>query len=98
MAKQNIYDNERFFENFKNIRTNEVNFNDFIETPILQAMLPELRGKKILDIGCGVGQHAKQYSDMHISNELYRNDRIALSCYCKCLICGGIKNARNRRS
>lgn len=55
MAKQNIYDNERFFENFKNIRTNEVNFNDFIETPILQTMLPELRGKKILDIGCDMG-------------------------------------------
>lgn len=27
-------------------------------------MLPKLRGKKILDIGCGMGQHAKQYSDM----------------------------------
>ena len=64
MAKQNIYDNEIFFENFNNIRSNEVNFNDFIETPILHAMLPELRGKKILDIGCGMGQHAKQYSDM----------------------------------
>ena len=64
MAKQNIYDNEIFFEYFKNIRSNEVNFNDFIETPILQAMLPKLRGKKILDIGCGMGQHAKQYSDM----------------------------------
>lgn len=28
------------------------------------AMLPGLRGKKVLDIGCGMGQHAKQYSDM----------------------------------
>ncbi len=64
MAKQNIYDNEAFFENFKEIRSNRINFNDLIETPILLAMLPDLRGKTILDIGCGMGQHAKQYSDM----------------------------------
>lgn len=64
MAKQNIYDNELFFENFKSIRSKEVNFNDCIETPILLAMLPDLHGKNILDIGCGMGQHAKQYSDM----------------------------------
>lgn len=64
MAKQNIYDNDIFFENFKNIRSNNVNFNDFIETPILQGMLPDLQGKDILDIGCGMGQHAKQYSYM----------------------------------
>ena len=64
MAQQNIYDNEIFFENFKNLRGNEVNFNDLIETPILLALIPDLHGKNILDIGCGMGQHAKQYSDM----------------------------------
>lgn len=64
MVKQNIYDNETFFENFKNIRSNEINFNDYIETPILLSMLSEIQGKKVSDIGCGMGQHAKQYSDM----------------------------------
>lgn len=64
MSKQNIYDNEAFFENFKENRESGINFNECIETPILLAMLPVLRGKKILDIGCGMGQHAKQYSDM----------------------------------
>lgn len=70
MAKQNIYDNRAFFEEFKNIRSSEVNFNDLIETPILLAMLPDLRGKNILDIGCGMGQHAKQYSDMGAASVL----------------------------
>ena len=70
MSKQNIYDNETFFEDFKSIRSNEVNFNDLIETPILLAMLPDLHGKTILDIGCGMGQHAKQYSDMGASSVL----------------------------
>lgn len=64
MAKQNIYDNEAFFENFRGIRSNDINFNDCIETPILLAMLPDIHGKNILDIGCGMGQHAKQYSEM----------------------------------
>jgi len=64
MSKQNIYDNEDFFENFQKIRSEEVNFNSCIETPILFAMLPDLQGKTILDIGCGMGQHAKQYSNM----------------------------------
>ena len=64
MPKQNIYDNDAFFEDFRNSRSNKVNFNDCIETPILFAMLPDLRGKEILDIGCGMGQHAKQYSEM----------------------------------
>ena len=56
MSGQNIYDNDAFFENFRNSRSKEVNFNDCIETPILFSMLPDLRGKKILDIGCGMGQ------------------------------------------
>ena len=64
MSGQNIYDNDAFFENFRNSRSKEVNFNDCIETPILFSMLPDLRGKKILDIGCGMGQHAKMFAEM----------------------------------
>lgn len=62
MAKQNIYDNDAFYNNFISIRSNKLNFNDMIETPIITAMLPDLSGKKILDIGCGMGQHAMQYA------------------------------------
>lgn len=62
MAQQNIYDNEVFFDNFKGLRSDEINFNEVIETPIITAMLPDMKGKKILDIGCGMGQHAMQYS------------------------------------
>ncbi len=62
---KNIYDNEAFFENFKQIRADKINFNECIETPILLSQcFPELTGRSVLDIGCGMGQHAKQYSDM----------------------------------
>ena len=64
MSKQNIYDNEQFFEYFQSVRSTEINFNDCLETPILLAMLPELAGKRVLDIGCGMGHHAKHYSEM----------------------------------
>ena len=70
MSKQNIYDNDAFFENFQSSRSSDVNFNDCIETPILFSMLPDLHGKKILDIGCGMGQHARQYSDMGAASVL----------------------------
>lgn len=64
MSKQNIYDNDSFYENFEKIRSDKINFNDVIETPIILKMMPNLYGKKVLDIGCGMGQHALQYSKM----------------------------------
>lgn len=33
MAKQNIYDNETFFEGYKKIRDNEANANNLFEIP-----------------------------------------------------------------
>ena len=64
MSKQNIYDNDTFFTDFKKIRRNRVNFNDLLETPVLMKMLPDLKGRSVLDIGCGMGQHAMQYATL----------------------------------
>ena len=70
MARQNIYDNEAFFEDFREKRTSEINFNDCIETPILFSMLPDLRGKDVLDIGCGMGQHTRKFAEMGAASVL----------------------------
>ncbi|MBQ4563003.1 MAG: class I SAM-dependent methyltransferase [Lachnospiraceae bacterium] len=61
MAKQNIYDNETFFEGYKKIRQNEANANDLFEIPALFSLMPDLTGKKIIDLGCGFGEHCVQY-------------------------------------
>lgn len=61
MAQQNIYDNEQFFEGYKKIRDNEVNANNLFEIPALFSMMPELKGKRVLDLGCGFGEHCKQF-------------------------------------
>ena len=61
MSKQNIYDNEIFFEGYKQIRTKKNNANNLFEIPALFSMLPDLSGKRVLDLGCGFGEHCKQF-------------------------------------
>lgn len=61
MAKQNIYDNEIFFEWYKKIRERKANANNLFEIPALFSLLPDLKGKKIMDLGCGFGEHCIQY-------------------------------------
>lgn len=60
MAQQNIYDNEMFFSGYKKIRDNKVNANNLFEIPALFSMMPELKGKRVLDMGCGFGEHCKK--------------------------------------
>ncbi len=61
MAKQNIYDNKTFFEGYKKIRDNELNANNLFEIPALFSMIPDLNSKKILDLGCGFGEHCMRF-------------------------------------
>ena len=63
MAKQNIYDNESMFAGYKKIRENEANANNLFEIPALFSLLPDLKGKRILDLGCGFGEHCRQFAD-----------------------------------
>ena len=65
--KQNIYDNFEFFEGYKKIRKNENSANNIEEKPALFALLPDLRGKKVLDLGCGYGENCKAFSQMGAS-------------------------------
>ena len=61
MARQNIYDNETFFSEYRKLREREVNANNLFELPTLFANLPELEGKRVLDLGCGSGERCKDY-------------------------------------
>ena len=58
---QNIYDNETFFEGYKKIRERKDNANETREKPILFKLLPDMTGKSVLDLGCGVGEHCGEY-------------------------------------
>ena len=61
MSRQNIFDNDIFFDGYKKLREREKNANVLFEIPALFAILPELKGKRILDLGCGYGEHCKEF-------------------------------------
>lgn len=52
---QNIYDNPDFFQGYSALRKNEQGFNALIEQPAIRSLLPDLAGKKVIDLGCGFG-------------------------------------------
>lgn len=52
---QNIYDDQTFFESYRELRKRDDNHNVLIEQPAMAKRLPDLEGKRILDLGCGCG-------------------------------------------
>ena len=52
---QNIYDNAEFFERYSQLPRSVEGLEGAPEWPALRAMLPDLRGLRLLDLGCGFG-------------------------------------------
>jgi SAM-dependent methyltransferase len=52
---QNIYDDPEFFERYSGLPRSIEGLDGAPEWPALRAMLPELRGLSVLDLGCGFG-------------------------------------------
>ncbi|CAI6083783.1 class I SAM-dependent methyltransferase [Cohnella sp. JJ-181] len=57
--KQNKYDDERFFENYSRMPRSVGGLGAAGEWSELRTMLPELAGKRLLDLGCGYGWHGR---------------------------------------
>ena len=52
---QNIYDNEEFFAGYSKLPRSERGLLGAPEWASLRAMLPEIAGLRVLDLGCGFG-------------------------------------------
>jgi SAM-dependent methyltransferase len=52
---QNIYDDETFFAGYSRLPRSVHGLDMMPEWPTLRAMLPALRGARIVDLGCGFG-------------------------------------------
>jgi SAM-dependent methyltransferase len=52
---QNIYDNIEFFSGYGQLRRSVAGLDGAPEWPSLRALLPELRARMVLDLGCGYG-------------------------------------------
>jgi SAM-dependent methyltransferase len=52
---QNIYDTDEFFAGYARLPRSVEGLEGAPEWPALRALLPDLRGRKVLDLGCGYG-------------------------------------------
>ena len=52
---QNIYDTQAFFDGYAKLPRSQFGLDGAPEWPAIQAMLPPLSGKKVIDLGCGYG-------------------------------------------
>ena len=56
---QNIYDYDRFFTGYQQLRESGAGLNEALEQPALRGLLPPLDGLQVLDLGCGDGELAR---------------------------------------
>jgi len=61
MTEQNIFDNQHFFDSYKELRSTDTCLNDLLEQPVMKELLPDLKGKTVLDIGCGYGHNCLDF-------------------------------------
>lgn len=55
--KENKYDDARFFERYSRMNRSVEGLEGAGEWHALRPMLPDFRGKRVLDLGCGFGWH-----------------------------------------
>jgi ubiquinone/menaquinone biosynthesis C-methylase UbiE len=61
MTPQNIYDDPEFFAGYAEPRRTRSGLNETIEQPAIWRLMPRsLSGARILDLGCGFGDFARQ--------------------------------------
>jgi SAM-dependent methyltransferase len=56
---QNVYDRPEFFDGYSRMDRSVRGLDGAPEWPAIQILLPELRGKRVVDLGCGFGWFAR---------------------------------------
>lgn len=59
-----IYDNDEFFEAYANMDRSKNGLKSAGEWHQLQPLFPDVKGKKVLDLGCGYGWHCEYAARM----------------------------------
>jgi SAM-dependent methyltransferase len=55
MSRQNVYDNSDFFDGYWEFRDEAAGLHHRVLEPHLDELLPDLVGKRVVDVGCGDG-------------------------------------------
>ena len=82
---QNIYDQPDFFAGYSNLRRSVEGLDGAAEWPALRAMLPPMKGLRVVDLGCGFGwfcrwalqQGAAQVLGLDLSDRMLDQARAA---------------------
>lgn len=61
--KQNKYDEDVFYEKYNNMDRSKKGLKGAGEWHELKKMLPDFKGKRVLDLGCGFGWHCQYAAD-----------------------------------
>lgn len=67
---QNIYDDPGFFAGYRQLRRSVHGLDGAPEWPAIRAVLPALKGKRIVDLGCGLGwfsRWARECGAVHVT-------------------------------
>lgn len=66
---QNIYDDPTFFQGYSALDRSTQGLAGAAEWPTMRALLPDLTGRRIVDLGCGFGwfcRYAREYGAAHV--------------------------------
>ncbi len=61
--EQNFFDIAEVFDGYAELRGSDTNCNVLMEQPEMSRLLPDVRGKTVLDLGCGYGHNCAEFSD-----------------------------------
>lgn len=67
---QNIYDNPDFFAGYSQLPRQVLGLDGAPEWPAIRRLLPELKGKRVADLGCGFGWAARWFRAQGASSVL----------------------------
>src|SRR5271163_1133086 len=67
---QNIYDRKEFFEEYSRLPRSVEGLAGAPEWPALRSMLPDLKGLRVVDLGCGFGWFCRSAREAGATNVL----------------------------
>lgn len=84
---QNVYDQPEFFEAYSRLRRSVEGLDGAAEWPAVRDLLPDMRGVRVVDLGCGFGwfcrwaraQGAAQVLGLDVSEKMLARARAATS-------------------
>lgn len=60
-TEQNFFDNETVFNGYCELRDSDSNCNILMEQPEMSKLIPDVKGKRVLDLGCGFGHNCMDF-------------------------------------